>query len=222
MSETPVTSGTASVSSGADGQNVGTSGGEQAAKPTSGGEVAKTYPEHFVEKLKKEKDNQSKVIKELKAEIDEIKAARLQGEEDELAKNQKYKELWEGEKQKREQAEQTLNSNKALMAEARKKSAIKTELLKLGLNPEHEKTVYKLMDHSTVFEDEQTGVMVGAEDAAKTFYDQYRSLGFFGKPGPGVEQRSPLAQSAKPARKSFSEMSRDELAEEYRKLNSVS
>jgi len=157
---------------------------------TSGSEDQKSGTD-LVAKIKKEKDNYAKRVAELKAELDaknaELESHREQG----LVQKEEFKTLYEREKEARLKREQELAERDKRDQEALKKAAVREHLLKLGLNPTHEKTAFRLMDISTVVVDADTKAVIGSDEAAKAFYDQFKDLGLFGKAGAGVSHTAP-------------------------------
>lgn len=142
-------------------------------------------------KMKKEKDNYVKKAQELQAKLDANEREAQEKRDAALVQKEEYKTLYEQEKEKTTKLGTELSQNKTQMADARKKSEVKSHLRKLGLNPVHEKAAFRLMDISKVVVDDETGVIVGAEDTAKAFHDEFKALGFFGKTGPGVSHNAP-------------------------------
>ena len=143
------------------------------------------------EKALKEKSNASRHNLELRNELDALKAKLAEGEENRLQEQNQYKELYE---QTRTKLEESQGKHSALLDQietGKKMSAVKSELMKRGMNPEHEATVFKLMDTSEVMLDPQTGVVIGAEDAAKSFHEQFKDLGLFGHKPVGVSHNAP-------------------------------
>jgi hypothetical protein len=186
---------------------------------TSGGDKSSEghYPAHFVDKLKREKENTAKKVHELQSQLDALKSQQVQAEKDELQKKEQYKTLWEQTEQKAQSLAQKLQEKELREVEAKKRNAIKQQLLKLGLNAQHEETAFRLMNSSTVIIDDETGSVIGAEDAAKSFYDQYKTLGIFGKTGPGVSHTAPSMVNS--SSKDLSQMNLEELKEAYRKVS---
>jgi len=198
------------------GANVDTSG--SATDSSVVPEPATSGVDSHVLKLKKEKDNYAKKVHELQGIVDQQAADKLAAEKDDLVKKEQYKTLYEQEKEKREGLESEVSANKVLKVESNKRAAIKKHLVGLGLNSEHEETAFKLMDSSSVFVDEETGVIVGAEDAAKSFYDQHKTLGLFGKQVPGVSHAAPASKQGS-LDKPVGEMTVDEIKEFYKKIS---
>lgn len=179
------------------------------------GEADAGYPKHFVEKLKKEKLNAAQRAQQLANELEEVRAAQASAQENELQQKEQFKQLWEQEKLKAKSYQEQLTQLKVAQEDQTKKSAIKQQLLNLGLNPKHEATAFRLMDTSPVVLDD-TGNVLGAEEAARSFYDQFRDLGLFGQQTPGVSQRAPKLNTVgeKPVR----EMSQDEIRQKLKEL----
>jgi hypothetical protein len=183
---------------------------------TSGGGA--NGPSPLEQKLKKEKENYAKKAQELQNKLNEFETKAQEAQQEELVKKEQYKTLFEQEKQKADGLQAKLFERDKQVIEARKRSAVKEHLVGLGLNAEHDKAVFKLMDISSVIVDEDTGAIIGAEEAAKSFQSQYKALGFFGKQGPGVSHAAPVGKQALNS-KPMSEMSMDELKDAYRKAS---
>lgn len=185
---------------------------------TRGGESSETYPAEFVKKMKQEKLNQAKQIKELTQKLEALEGDRAKEIEDKLAKKEQFKTLWEQEKEKRERLEQDFSGLRTQITEGKKKDALREQLLRLGLNPTHEDTAFRLMDTSSVVVDEDTGSFIGVEETAKDFYEKFKTIGIFGQKSPGVSHKAPVL--GKSVSKPLSEMSSKELQEEIKKTYS--
>jgi hypothetical protein len=136
------------------------------------------------EKVLKEKKNAMERIKQLETE----KKAR--DEQDLLAK-ENYKELLKS-------RDDELAKERSLRLEFEKKektrrvqSALVNELDKLGLDPAHRDKALRLANMERLQVDEETGVVVGAVELAKSFYQENSSLGFFKKTQPGANHNAP-------------------------------
>lgn len=197
--------GTESVTSG-DSENKADASASGDAKQNTA-----TYPAHFVDKLKKEKDSKVRQIAELTQRLESLEQERDQSQVKDLEEKEQFKTLYEQEKTRRSEIEQRLGSLQTAMVEARKKSAVKKELLKLGLDPVREDIAFRLIDTSAVIVDDETNVIIGAEDVAKAFYDQNKDLGIFGRQTPGVSHQAP--QRTGGTRKNTREMNSNELKE---------
>lgn len=195
MSETNATSGAK-----------GSTSGEPVVKETStsGGE---TYPKDFVEKLRKEKENLSKAVSSMQEQLTALQKEKQSKEETDLQSQNKFKELYEAHKVKSEGLEKELNSVKETIVEGKKNSALRTELVKLGLDEANLEAAFKLLDKKHVQFDPNTGTVLGADEAAKSFHQAYSSLGFFKKQTPGVNN---TASTGHPGKSDISKLSMDE------------
>lgn len=158
------------------------------------------YPAHFVEKLKKEQSNWRAKAKELEAQL-------KQRQESELKEQNKYKELFEARTQELAAARTELTGYQEKMKHARKLAAVSQELQKLGIRPGKEQVAYKLMDLTKVAIDEDTETVIGADQVAKSFYEENADLGIWGKPSPRV---SHAAASSDATPHSISDLSLDQ------------
>jgi len=147
----------------------------------------------LVSKLKREKDNYVKRVAELQTQLDAQNAANELAKEQDLVQKEQFKTLYEREKEKAEKLVQDLSQRDKRDQEALKRASVKEHLVRLGLNSEHEKTAFRLMDISTVIVDQETGAVIGSEDAAKAFHDQFKTLGLFGRQGVGVSHDAPAS-----------------------------
>lgn len=177
------TSGAESTASGVDNEN-------EAPSSTSGEPGANGYPSHFVEKVKKEKDNYAKQAADLKAKLAELEAKLNSSAEQKLAEKEQYKTLWEQEKTRRTELEQFVQKTKAEKVESTKRDAVKKHLFDLGLRPEKEDVVFRLMDLSNVMVDDETLAVIGAEEAAKALYEKHNDLGIFKHASPKVSHQA--------------------------------
>lgn len=148
---------------------------------STSGDAPSRGSEEIVLKLKKEKENWKTKALELEGKLKERDESELKAKED-------FKKLYEAEKKTRETVSAELEMLRQEKVQAKLNSAIRKELLKYGLAPEHTETALKLFDRSQVTLDPDTNVVVGAELAAKSFYEKHAALGFFKKPGTGVNQ----------------------------------
>lgn len=212
------TSGVDSATSGAGQVNSETVNDQsQATSGVSDSEGAGSHPQTFVDKLRKEKENTTRKNVELQEQLAALQQQIVEAKESDLQKNEQYKELWTQEQEKRKVAEESFNSLQSKVTDGKKMSAIRDELLKRGLNPEHEKSAFRLMDTDQVMIDPDTGAIIGADDAAKDFHEQFKSLGFFGHPVPGVSHQA-TSNNNKPLIKDVSQMSKEEIQAELNKL----
>jgi len=196
MSKEQSTSGDTSATSGAENGN---------GSATSG---AQSYPADFVEKLKKEKENLAKANLATKQELESLKAASQQREQQELEQKQEFKKLYEAEKAKSESAAKELAAMQERIKQATINTAIRSELVKRGLDEAHVETALKLVDRQAVAVDPATNAVVGADEVAKKFHEAHATLGFFKKGGAGVNHAA--SQTVVPGQMDLSKMTVDE------------
>lgn len=183
MDNKDVTSGTQSTSSGVDSSVVTSStSGEQEPKKDAA-----------YEKLLREKKNYASNNAELKAELDSLREWKREVEEKDLIRKQEYEKLVELVKKENSELKNQLKDKETLITGAKVQSAILGELKKLGFvdNESNRELMSKAINCKVATIDPTTGVVVGAEDAAKEFYTKYNSLGFFSQKKAGVNQSAP-------------------------------
>ena len=194
--------------------------GQTQASATSGASASDgtqdAHPTAFVDKLRKEKDNTVRKNVELQNQLDALTQQVAESKTSELEKQEQYKELWSQSEEKRKAAEDRFTSLESKVTDGKKMSAIRDQLLRRGLNPEHEKSAFRLMDVNQVMVDPDTGAIIGAEDAAKDFHEQFKSLGFFGHPVPGVSHQATTVN--KPQGKSLDSLSKEEIMAKLKEL----
>ena len=202
MSETTAsTSGDASATSGAEGQ------ANAQVESTSGDETS--VPKSHAEKILKESKNKSARIAELEAQLKGLEEAKLE-------EQQQWQTIAEKRGQELEQLKSKVELHDKTVEKARKVAAVKTHLVKMGLRPEQEElALNKLLDVNDLVVDPDTGAVLGAEEKAKLFRQEYGGLGIFGSQVPGVNQNAPVG-THKP--KSANEMSKEEIMAQLRAL----
>ena len=187
-----------------------TSGSEELETSSSGD--AKKTPDKHVEKLLKEKDNWKTRALTLETKLKDV-------EESELKAKENYKQLYETANTRAENLKKELESFKEKEKSVKVNTAIVKELYKFGLAPEHAETALKLFDRGSVNLDPDTLVVVGAEEAAKSFHEKHSSLNFWKKSGPGVNQNG-FNGSSNNNTKELRRMTLDEKYEALRKQKS--
>lgn len=175
--------------------NQATSGAVDETSGSSDTVVDGKYPESFVNKIKKEKENLAKSIIALKAEKDEALSLLKKKNDEDLEKTAQYKTLWENSEKSKTELAAVLKAKEDQIKQGKMASSVRGELLKLGLAPEHLDTAFKLMDWKLVTTDPETDSVIGSDAAAKVFYDQHNSLGFFKKQAPGVNHNAPSGKA---------------------------
>ena len=132
--------------------------------------------------------------KALQARLAELEAQMSEEQSRKLESKQKYETLYQQEKERRAAVENQLGALRQAEVDRTKQTAVRSELMKLGLNPKHEATAFRLMDTSDVFIDEDSGRVLGAEDVARKFKEDFHDLGLFAQKTPGVSQPAPSAK----------------------------
>lgn len=181
---------TVTASSGANDSSSGESANKSA--PATSGEG--NYPKDFVDKLKREKENLAKSKAALEEQLSALQKEKQSKEEADLQSQNRFKELYEAQRTRAETIEKELVSTKEAIVDGKKNSAIRSELFKLGLEEAHLDSAFKLLDKKMVEFDPNTGMVLGADEAAKAFHQSYGSLGFFKKQIPGVNHSAPSGQ----------------------------
>lgn len=194
-------SGAVTATSGAEGK-VET---DQSQVETSGS----TKPDSaFVEKLLKEKRNYASKAAELETQLKSMKDERL-------VEKEQYKQLAEQRLKTIQELEAKVQTDQALRDKARKLAAVKKHLAQMGLRPEHEElALNKLLDVEDLVIDPDTQAVLGAEEKAKVFRQNYGTLGIFGQKAPGVNQNAPAGSMTTP--KSAKDMTKKELMEKLK------
>lgn len=177
----------ANASSGAPDSSSGDSTSKQLPETRGDG----NYPKDFVDKLKKEKENLSKGKSALEEQVNALLKEKQSREEAELQAQNKFEQLYQAQKVRAETFEKELASTREMITEGKKNTAIRSELFKLGLDEAHVETAFKLLDKNAVQVDPSTGVVFGADEAAKAFHQSYGSLGLFKKQASGVNHSAP-------------------------------
>lgn len=182
------------------GANTDTSGSESINTK----ETEKTSDTPLEVKLKREKDNVLKAKQLVEGENAKLLARIQELETLSLSEKEQYKTLYEREKEARELVIKELTSHKEKEVEGKKLSAIKKELFKLGLDPKFEEAALKLVDKKSIVVDQATDTIIGADEIAKQFHQNYGSLGFFSKAGSFANH---TAAAAGPLKVDLSKMS---------------
>ena len=172
---------------------------------TSGEGVPKTH----VEKILKESKNKSAKIAELEAKLNEIADSQLN-------EQQQYKELADKRLARIQELEAKDQATRQREEKARKLSAVEKHLSVMGLKPEHKDVVLgRMLEVEDLIIDPDTGAVLGAEDKAKDFRQQFGNLGFFGKAIPGTDSSAPQGQGTP---KSVNNMTTDDIKAQLRAL----
>lgn len=198
------TSGDSTVTSGTVGDVVNTG-------TTTSGVVSDSSDDNsalkgHAEKILKESKNKSARIADLENQLLNLKDAKLN-------EQQQFKQLAEQRLQQIQELESKTQAHELQVEKAKKLSSVKNHLVAMGLRPEHQElALNKLLDVEDLMVDPDTGSVLGAEDKAKNFRQQYDSLGIFGKHVPGVNQD---AAKQGTMNKSVKDMSKKELQEMF-------
>lgn len=161
----------------------------------SGNQPSETVPE-VIGKLKKEKENLAKLVNQMRGELDSIKKGAEESQVKELQSKEEYKRLYEMERKKAEELSLNVKGLQSKITEGTINSNLRSELLKLGCEPQHIDTALTLADRKMVVIDPDTGTIVGADDCAKAFYDKFNALGFFKKASGGINHNAPKHNKA--------------------------
>lgn len=193
------TSGAESVSSGTDAQEV--------SNATSGA------AEKHIEKLLKEKQNIAKGFVELKEKYDVLANEKTAEAERKMLETNQHLKVIELKEQKLKELEGELNNFKTKEVEGRKTLAVLSELRKLGLvdTDVNKEVAFKLFDKSSVEIDPTSNTVLGADLAAKAFYDKYNHIGIFGKKSVGTNNNASTYDNSPKNVKSMSNSERKEL-----------
>lgn len=176
------------ASSGAD-PDSSASGVSNEDQPSSGGDSNNAA----YDKLLKEKQNHARANLDLKAKLLAYEAKEKKRVENELLEKDQHTKLIDIQKKEIEDLNGKITKHEDMLINSRKNSQFLQELKKLGLNENdaNKKAALKLFDNSIINVDSETGTVIGADLAAKSFYDEYNHLGLFGKQSVGVNQNAP-------------------------------
>lgn len=185
------------------GAEVPTSGGADNSLANEGQSTSGDNTSH-VEKLLREKKNTMEALRK-------SEEARKKLEEEKLIANQQWKEIAEASKREAEEIKTKYMGLEENLRGAKVNSVLRDELVRLGLNAEHIDTALKLTDKSLVQVDSDTGVVIGAAEAAKAFQTKHASLGFFNRRPISGNHPAPSMNIDK--QKTLAEMTMQEKAE---------
>jgi hypothetical protein len=141
------------------------------------------YSKEYVARLKDSYFKEREKRKEVEAKL--ANEAKVKLEQD-----NKFKELYELEKQEKEKY---ANDVKTFHEKERKSlmlSAVSKKLLDLGLDPVKQSRALRLLDLNGLIYDEATNTVLGADRVAQKFYEENNDLGFFKNKVANVDQRS--------------------------------
>lgn len=147
----------------------------------------------LVDKILKEKKNAMERVRTLEQELENYKSTMSKIEEDKLLEQKKFQEIAEKRKQEADQWKTKFDESQKMIVDSIKTGAIKTELLKLGIDPKYSGDAIKLIDLNKIHYDNETRVVIGAEDEAKVLLEKFPPL--FGTKPPGVSHAAPSGNS---------------------------
>ena len=165
--------------------NVGDANSESSASD----DAAKKH----IEKLLTEKKNAMKGNQALKEELEQLRAEKKEREEQQMLKNNEHLKVIDLLKKELDESKTKLSTIETQKIEGKKTLAVLSELEKLGFvnNDTNRNIVMKLFDKKSVEVDPTTGVVLGADSAAKNFHEEYNSLGIFGKKSVQTNSQAP-------------------------------
>lgn len=158
---------------------------------TTSSAVSDSATKH-IDKLLKEKQNAMKGLGEVKVENEQLKETIKGYQEKDLLETQQHEKIIDLQKQEITGLKGELGNYQTRECEGRKGLAIMSELKKLGFvdNDSNRDIAMKLFNKDNVEIDPTSNVVLGADMAAKAFYDKYHTLGLFGKKQPGTNQQA--------------------------------
>jgi len=156
------------------GDNSGTSG-----SGGNGDNKDKTYTQDFVDKLKGELGNYRQKTEGLQNQLNELQKTIESQKTQDLEKKNEYKTLYEQQVKKANELTEKLNGLTEAQTGNRKKDALTKHLFKLGLDEKYLDDALKLASVKNLSIDPDTNTVFGAEEEAKSFFEKYKSLGFF-------------------------------------------
>ena len=153
-----------------------------------------------------------KGLGDAKAEAEQLKEKLKEYQEKDLLATQQHEKFIELQKTEISELKGKLGNYETREVEGKKGLSIMGELKKLGFvdNDSNREIAMKLFDKSNVEIDPTSNVVLGADLAAKVFYDKFHSLGLFGKSQLGTNQTA-VNLTNQQQTKSISNMSKDEL-----------
>jgi len=152
---------------------------EQTIEQTEVKQESKFYDEAFVMRLMNEK-------KAAVARAREFEQIAEQREREKMMAQENWKALYEEEQKKSTTWQEKYEQQNSVLINAAKQSAVKKELVKLGIQDTKAEKVLKLVDFKTLDYDRDSGVVSGASIAAKSIAEDYPEL--FGPSRVGVNQ----------------------------------
>ena len=141
------------------------------------------YSAEFVNKVLKEKRNVVEANKALKGEIDSFK-------KQDLVKKENYKELLDMQKKEADELRIKYEDQKSLIVNTKKVDALRTELVKLGMDEKFLNKAVKLVELESIIIDDDTNVITGADLLAKNLSEEFPPL--FQRKAVGVSHEAPV------------------------------
>lgn len=134
-----------------------------------------------------------KQIKNFSSELNGLKSYKEEKEEKEMLQKEEFTKVIESLKSKITSLKSENEGLKSSIKGAKINSSLLGELSKFGFvdSPETRNAALKLIAKDAISIDPTTDTVIGADNAAKSFYEQYGKLGFFGKKTPGVSNDAP-------------------------------
>jgi len=145
-------------------------------------EKTKSYSPEFVDKLMRERKN-------WQARAKELEDVNRKQEESSLLEKQEYKTLYENTIKDNETLKSTIATYNEEKVDNAKQGELRREFAKLGLQANYFDKATKLIDVNSIRYDSDTGVIIGAEEAARALQTEMPVL--FGKPSTNVSGAAP-------------------------------
>jgi predicted RNase H-like nuclease (RuvC/YqgF family) len=203
MSELEKGSSAPEVSSSADTKSTG--------EVSSSAETKDSAAKH-IDKLKRENDNRRSKISDLEIKLSEYEAKEKEREEQKLLETNQHQKVIELQKQEITDLKSKITNYTTRETEGKKGLAIMGELKKLGFvdSDANREVAMRLIDKKEVEIDPTSGVVLGADLTAKTFFDKWHHLGLFGRKDVGTDRTAAnLTNTMK--EKPISEMNKKDL-----------
>lgn len=159
------------------------------AEPTQGQSV-----NPHVDKILKEKKNAMERMRSLEQELETQKIKVAEYEENKLLEEKKYQEYAERYKKEAETYKEKFEKTQKTIVDSMKLGAFQNEAIKLGMDSKYIQEATKLIDLNKIHYDNDTRVVIGAEDEAKALLERFPPL--FGGRTPGVSHDAPVGKMA--------------------------
>ena len=171
--------------------------GSTVTNKTSGNDATSGAEDHVpygtYKKAVTESRNRATENLTLKQQYEEMAEKVKVYEEEKMVKNQEFEKFIGLLKEENAKLKGEIKQRDEKIEGGAKNGAVLQELKKLGFDDTeaNRSLVLKTLDFSGVIPDPATGVIVGADQAAKAYYDSFNHLGLFKKASPGVNQNAP-------------------------------